>query len=68
MSTTQIEILKLLTSNQIPEKDLAAIKQLIIQSLTTHIDQSVNQLFEENNWDEKKINEWSTKHLRTPYQ
>lgn len=67
MNPLQLQILKLLSTNEFTEKDLVGIKQLIIQSLSQNIDNAVNNLFETNNWDEKKIQEWGKKHLRSYY-
>jgi hypothetical protein len=68
MKQTQIEILKLLSSNDIPEADLIEIKRFIIKSLSGKIDTAVDKLFKSNNWDEKQIENWGKKHLRTPYK
>jgi len=29
--------------------------------------EEMNQLFEQKGWNEDKINEWATTHMRTPY-
>jgi hypothetical protein len=68
MKPIQIEVLRLLSSNEIPESDLAEIKRLIIKALSKNIDNAVDNLFEAKEWDEKKIAEWGKQHLRTPYK
>ena len=66
MKPLQIEVLKLLSSNEMPEGDLLKIKRLIIKALSGKIDDELDKTFKKRGWDEKKIREWEKLHLRTP--
>lgn len=68
MKPLQIEILKLLSSNDVPDAELLKIKRLLIKALSGKIDEAVDKMFKEKKWDEKRIKEWSKLHIRTSYK
>lgn len=67
LSNLQIELLKTF-SRPISEKQLHEIRQLLADYFAQKIDNEVDQLFEQNNWDATKVDEWLGEHSRTPYR
>ena len=67
LTNLQIELLKVF-SRPIPESQILEIRQILADYFAQKVDTSVDVLFEQNNWDSSKIDEWLGEHLRTPYQ
>jgi hypothetical protein len=62
----QLELLRMF-SKQFPEKVWVEIKDLLSKYFMDKATEEMNQLFEQQGWNEDKINEWATTHMRTPY-
>ena len=65
-SKAQLDLLKMF-STEVPEKDWEAIREYAKHYFANKATTEMDKLFEEQGWDEEKINEWANKHLRTPY-
>ena len=66
LSNLQLELLKTF-SRPLSEKQLLEIRQLLADYFAQKIDEDVDALFEQNNWDATKVDQWLGEHLRTPY-
>ena len=66
LSNLQIELLKTF-SRPIPENQVLEIQQLLIDYFAKKVDNKVDELFDDNNWDSSKVDEWLGEHHRTPY-
>ena len=66
LSNLQLELLKVF-SRPLPEKQILEIRQLLADYFAQKIDEDVDTLFERNNWDATKVDEWLGEHMRTPY-
>ena len=66
LSNLQLELLQTF-SRTLSEKQLLEIRQLLTAYFAQKIDDDVDALFEQNNWDATKVDEWLGEHLRTPY-
>ena len=68
MKPLQLQIIKLLSSNEVAEADLLEIKRLITKSLGEKIDEAVEDTFKKRKWGKKKIQEWGKLHQRSSYK
>ena len=68
MKPLQLQIIKLLSSNEVAEVDLLEIKRLITKSVSEKIDDEVESTFKKRRWGKKKIQEWGKLHQRTSYK
>ena len=66
LSNLQLEILKTF-SRPLPESQVLEIQQLLADYFSQKVDNQVDILFESNNWDSSKVDEWLDEHSRTPY-
>lgn len=67
LSNLQLELLKTF-SRPLPESQILEIRDLLADYFAKNIDKSIDEFFEKNNWDvDKKVNEWTNEHMRTPY-
>jgi len=66
LTNVQKELLKLFAHN-VKDEQLLEIKKLLAAYFAKQIDLEMDALWEQNNWDESKIEEWKNAHLRTPY-
>ena len=66
LTNLQLEILQTF-SYDINEDQLLEIRQILIDYFADKITQGMDDLFEENNWGDEKLEEWKDEHLRTPY-
>ena len=66
LSNLQLEILKKI-SRPFPESQVLEIQQLLADYFAKKVDNQVDMLFESDNWDSSKIDEWLGEHSRTPY-
>ncbi len=64
LSNIQLELLKVF-SFDLSDEQIFEIKDLLSKYFADKITSQMDQLFEENNWDEKKIDEWSNEHMRS---
>jgi len=67
LSNLQLELLKVF-SYQLDSKQLVDIKELLTKYFAKQATQEFDKLWEENNWDNETMTEWTNEHLRTPYQ
>ena len=62
----QLELLRML-SRQYPDKLWIEVKDLLSKYFMEKASGEMNNLFEQQEWGDKKIQEWATEHMRTPY-
>lgn len=67
LSNLQLELLKVF-SYQLDNQQLVDIKELLANYFAKQATQKADKLWEENNWDNETMTEWTNEHLRTPYQ
>jgi len=67
LTNLQLELVKLF-SFEVSEDELKELKQILVDYFASKITEDMDKLFEENNWDESKIEEWSSEHMRTKYE
>jgi hypothetical protein len=66
LSNMQLELLKLFATN-ISDSDVLDIKQLIINYYAQKIDNELDTLWEQRQYNANTISTWANEHLRTPY-
>jgi hypothetical protein len=66
LTNLQKELLKVF-SMDLDESQLSEIRSLLANYFAQKVTSEVDLLFKENNWDQKKIEEWASDHPRTPY-
>lgn len=66
MNKQQLEILKLF-SRELKEKDLLAIKRLIVQYLAQKVTHPADEVWEEKGWSNEDMEKLLQAHQRTPY-
>lgn len=66
LTNLQLEILEVFKYD-LSEEQIKEIRNLLITYFAEKVTTGVDQLFEENNWGEEKIEEWSKEHMRTKY-
>ena len=64
LSNLQKELLKLYPYN-VSDTELKDIQKLLADYFAGKIDNEMDQLGEQNNWDEKTIESWKSEHLRS---
>jgi len=67
LNDAQLYLLKLF-EHPISEKQLSDIRQLITDYLAKQVDQLSDQVWNENDMNEAKINQMLNMHMRTPYK
>jgi hypothetical protein len=67
LTNLQLELIKTF-ARPIPENQVLEIRKILADYFAKKIDDDVDALFEANQWDSSKTNEWLNEHLRTPYQ
>jgi hypothetical protein len=67
LTNLQLELIKLF-SYKIAESQVLEIKQLLSNYFADKATEEMDRLWEENNWTEETMKEWSNEHLRTPYK
>ncbi len=67
LSNLQIELLKLFNYN-LQEKQLIEIKKLLSSYFAQNITKDIDELWDEEKWDDKTIETWKGEHLRTEYK
>lgn len=65
-SKPQLDLLKMFTAD-IPDKDWEAIREHVKLYFAGKATAEMDALFDENGWQEEKIEELLNTHLRTPY-
>lgn len=67
LTNLQLELVKLF-SYKIAESQVLEIKQLLSTYFADKATEEMDRLWDENNWSEETMKEWSNEHLRTPYE
>jgi len=67
LSNLQIELLKTF-SYDLDEKQLLEIKDLLTNYFADKATQEMEKLWDKQNWDDSKISEWASEHMRTEYE
>lgn len=67
LTNLQLELVKLF-SYKIAENQVLEIKQLLSNYFADKATEEMDRLWDENNWSEETMKEWSNEHLRTPYK
>ena len=67
LTNLQIELLKLFNF-QASDKQLNDIKKLLSTYFAQNATQKIDQLWDENKWNEQTINDIKNEHLRTEYE
>ena len=63
LTNVQIEFLKLFQYD-LPEKQLAEIKNMLAKYFAQTATAEMDKLWEENNWTNDTMNDWASEHLR----
>jgi hypothetical protein len=63
LTNVQIELLKLFQYN-LPEEQLAEIKNILAKYFAKTATTEMNKLWDENNWDNDLMQEWANENLR----
>jgi hypothetical protein len=66
LTNLQKELLKVF-SMDLDQKQLLEIRSILANYFAQKVTSEVDFLFEKNNWDQDKIQEWAADHSRTPY-
>ena len=67
MTNLQLELLKLF-SVELPDSQLIEIRDLLSQYFAKKASDEMDRLWEENNWSDKTMEDWSNEHMRTKYE
>ena len=67
LTTLQLELVKLF-SYKVAENQVLEIKKLLSTYFANKATEEMDKLWEENNWSEETMKEWSNEHLRMAYQ
>ncbi len=66
LTNLQLELIKLFSHN-VTDSQLIEIKQLLGNYFAEKATEEMDKLWDENNWTEETMKEWTNEHLRTPY-
>ena len=66
LSNIQLELLKVF-SRDLSDEQMEEIRILLMNYFAEKVTQDFDDLFEENEWGDEKIEEWSQEHMRTKY-
>ena len=67
LTNLQLELLRVF-SFELSEEQLLEIRALLADYFANKVSADMDALFEENQWGEEKIEEWSKEHMRTKYE
>jgi hypothetical protein len=67
LTNLQLELLKLYT-RPISEEDLLAIQSFLTNYFANKAIEEANRVWDEQDWNEAKVNKLLASHLRTPYK
>lgn len=67
LTNLQLELLQTF-SYALPDEQLVEIRQLLAQYFLDKVDTEMDQLWQENSWNENTIEEWAKGHEHTPYR
>lgn len=63
LTNIQLELLKLFQYN-LPEKQLAEIKNMLAKYFAKSATEEMDKLWEDNAWDAETMKQWTDEHLR----
>ena len=63
LTNMQLELLKLFQYN-LPEKQIAEIKNILAKYFAKSATEEMDRLWDENDWNDETIKDWATEHLR----
>mgnify|MGYP003407814890 CR=1 FL=1 len=66
LSNLQLEILKVF-SFELSEEQIKEVRSLLSSYFADKVTSEMDDLFQANDWNEGKIEEWSKEHMRTKY-
>ena len=66
LTNLQIELLEVF-KYELSEEQIKEIRSLLVNYFAEKVTNDIDKLFEENDWGEEKIEEWSREHMRTKY-
>lgn len=66
LTNLQIELLEVF-KYELSEEQIKEIRNLLVDYFAEKVTSGIDKLFEENEWGEEKIEEWSKEHMRTKY-
>jgi len=67
LSKNQLELLSLFSNRHVSDEDWGYIKDVIAVFFAKKSLDAANKAWDENNWDDAKVEELLKTHLRTPY-
>ena len=67
MTNLQLEIVKMF-SVELPEHQLLEIRNILSRYFADKASDEMDRLWEENNWSDKTMEDWSNEHMRTKYE
>lgn len=67
LSNVQLEIPQSF-NYELSQEELSHFRAMLVRYFADKISDDINVLFEERDWGDEKIEEWSKDHLRTPYK
>lgn len=67
LTNLQLELLKVFRFD-LSDKQLKEIKSLLVAYFADNVSNEVDKLFEEQDWGEDKIEEWSKEHMRVKFK
>ena len=66
LTNLQIELLEVF-KYELSEEQIKEIRGLLVNYFADKVTNDIDKLFEQKNWGEEKIEEWSKEHMRTKY-
>ena len=66
LSKPQLDLLKMFSAD-VPEEDWDAIREYVKHYFANKAIAEMDELFEQNQWNDQKVNELANTHMRTPY-
>ena len=67
LTNLQLELIKTF-KYQLADEQLIEIRNLLANYFAQKATEEMDRLWEENDWDESTMKEWSKEHMRTPYK
>ena len=67
LTNLQLELLKLF-SYELQDSQLIEIRDLLSNYFADKASDEMDKLWEENNWSDKTMEDWSKEHMRTNYE
>lgn len=67
MTNLQLEILKIF-NYELPDNQLIEIRDILSTYFAKKASDEMDRLWEENNWSDKTMDDWSHERMRTKYE